>query len=158
MVLKIVTAVVIPTASWLSVDCEVIGLRRSPTRICSRSIHPPHSLALPHVRIPSSPSIQSDISLPRAPPGECKSLMQEYMACMKANNAESGKCRGPSRRYLECRMEKGLMERDEMTNLGFRERDDKGEEGDKTKAVNTSNSSPTPTPTPSSIAPRERLV
>lgn len=47
--------------------------------------------------------------------------MQEYMACMKAHRSESGKCRHLTRQYLECRMEKGLMEKDEMSNLGFRD-------------------------------------
>ncbi|PWN29122.1 hypothetical protein BDZ90DRAFT_206332, partial [Jaminaea rosea] len=58
-------------------------------------------------------------SFPLDHEGECKQVMTEYMRCMKENRQDNGKCRHLSRRYLECRMEKGLMEKDEMKNLGF---------------------------------------
>ncbi|PWN21769.1 hypothetical protein BCV69DRAFT_232567, partial [Microstroma glucosiphilum] len=58
-------------------------------------------------------------SFPLDHEGECTSVMREYMTCLKQNKQDNGKCRHLSRRYLECRMEKGLMERDEMSNLGF---------------------------------------
>lgn len=43
------------------------------------------------------------------------------MQCMKENKSESGKCRHLSKLYLQCRMENNLMEKDEMSNLGFRD-------------------------------------
>lgn len=51
--------------------------------------------------------------------GECKQVMQEYMNCIKYNGNDNGKCRHLSRAYLQCRMDKGLMEQDDMNNLGF---------------------------------------
>jgi hypothetical protein len=38
--------------------------------------------------------------------GECKSVMQEYMACIKAHRNDNGKCRHLSKAYLQCRMDK----------------------------------------------------
>lgn len=47
--------------------------------------------------------------------------MQEYMNCIKNNANDNGKCRHLSRSYLQCRMDKGLMESDDMDNLGFKD-------------------------------------
>ncbi|KAF6767078.1 hypothetical protein PSEUBRA_002374 [Kalmanozyma brasiliensis GHG001] len=58
-------------------------------------------------------------SFPLDHEGECKSVMQEYMNCIKYNGNDNGKCRHLSRAYLQCRMDKGLMEQDDMGNLGF---------------------------------------
>ncbi|KAG6910556.1 hypothetical protein DXG01_009506 [Tephrocybe rancida] len=41
------------------------------------------------------------------------------MKCMRENESTSTLCREMSRNYLECRMTKGLMERDEWGNLGM---------------------------------------
>ncbi|PWN46780.1 hypothetical protein IE53DRAFT_350229 [Violaceomyces palustris] len=60
-------------------------------------------------------------SFPLDHEGECKVAMMEYLKCMKENKSDNGKCRHLSKSYLECRMDKGLMERDEMKNLGFQE-------------------------------------
>lgn len=38
---------------------------------------------------------------------------------MKENANDNGKCRLFSKQYLECRMDKGLMARDDMANLGL---------------------------------------
>ncbi|KAF7355361.1 hypothetical protein MSAN_01452700 [Mycena sanguinolenta] len=51
--------------------------------------------------------------------GECKEQMQRYMACLRSNSSTSSPCRPLSKDYLDCRMNKGLMERDEWKNLGF---------------------------------------
>ncbi|KAF9015029.1 hypothetical protein BDQ17DRAFT_1229900 [Cyathus striatus] len=51
--------------------------------------------------------------------GECKDKMQLYMDCLKTNGSASTPCRALSKGYLDCRMAKGLMERDEWRNLGL---------------------------------------
>ncbi|UZJ56899.1 hypothetical protein CBS101457_006219 [Exobasidium rhododendri] len=66
-------------------------------------------------------------SFPLDHDGDCKKVMQDYLKCMKANKMDNGKCRFLSKQYLECRMENGLMEKDEMSNLGFHEEDSREE-------------------------------
>ncbi|KAI6158729.1 hypothetical protein EDD17DRAFT_978929 [Pisolithus thermaeus] len=51
--------------------------------------------------------------------GECSKQMKEYMECLKKNSGTSTHCRTFSKQYLECRMSKGLMERDEWHKLGL---------------------------------------
>ncbi|KAJ7225884.1 hypothetical protein GGX14DRAFT_641610 [Mycena pura] len=51
--------------------------------------------------------------------GECKEQMKLYMTCLRSNSGTSTPCRPMSQNYLDCRMNKGLMERDEWKNLGF---------------------------------------
>ncbi|KAJ7368356.1 hypothetical protein B0H14DRAFT_2663472 [Mycena olivaceomarginata] len=51
--------------------------------------------------------------------GECKEQMQRYMSCLRDNSSTSSPCRPLSKDYLDCRMNKGLMEKDEWKNLGF---------------------------------------
>ncbi|PWN38655.1 hypothetical protein IE81DRAFT_274504, partial [Ceraceosorus guamensis] len=62
-------------------------------------------------------------SFPLDHEGECTLAMREYMKCMRSNSNDNGACRELSKAYLMCRMDKGLMERDSMTNLGFREQE-----------------------------------
>jgi len=63
--------------------------------------------------------------------GECKDFMKEYVKCVRANKNNNGACRELSKAYLQCRMDKGLMARDDMKNLGYQDateqKDDKGE-------------------------------
>ncbi|OCF33862.1 cytochrome c oxidase assembly protein COX19 [Kwoniella heveanensis BCC8398] len=58
-------------------------------------------------------------SFPLDHDGECKSYMMAYMRCLKANANDNGRCRLESKRYLECRMDNNLMQRDDMSNLGL---------------------------------------
>ncbi|KAJ7293196.1 hypothetical protein C8J57DRAFT_18906 [Mycena rebaudengoi] len=51
--------------------------------------------------------------------GECKEQMKIYMTCLRDNSSTSSPCRLLSKEYLDCRMKKGLMERDDWKNLGF---------------------------------------
>ncbi|EJD04401.1 uncharacterized protein FOMMEDRAFT_34575, partial [Fomitiporia mediterranea MF3/22] len=51
--------------------------------------------------------------------GECKEHMKAYLACLQKNGATSTPCRAMNKNYLECRMSKGLMERDDWHNLGL---------------------------------------
>ncbi|KAI9572755.1 hypothetical protein HD554DRAFT_1989183, partial [Boletus coccyginus] len=58
-------------------------------------------------------------SFPLDHDGECRDKMMQYMACLKKNSSTSTPCRSSSKQYLECRMSKGLMERDDFKNLGL---------------------------------------
>ncbi|KAL1407263.1 Cytochrome c oxidase assembly protein cox19 [Vanrija albida] len=58
-------------------------------------------------------------SFPLDHDGECKTFMLSYMTCLKAHGSDGGQCRPEARDYLACRMDKGLMERDSMQNLGL---------------------------------------
>ncbi|KAI9172919.1 Cytochrome c oxidase assembly protein cox19 [Blastocladiella emersonii ATCC 22665] len=51
--------------------------------------------------------------------GECKQLVTEYLKCLKGNKGNNATCKDLSKRYLECRMQRGLMAKDNMENLGF---------------------------------------
>ena len=51
--------------------------------------------------------------------GECRAQQTEYMACLTNNGFVATLCREQSRRYLECRMQHGLMSAEEMEKLGF---------------------------------------
>ncbi|KAL1927032.1 hypothetical protein VTP01DRAFT_5362 [Rhizomucor pusillus] len=58
-------------------------------------------------------------SFPLDHEGECKDFMLDYVKCLKENKNNNGACREKSRAYLQCRMDKGLMAKDDMRNLGF---------------------------------------
>ncbi|KAI8322869.1 putative cytochrome c oxidase assembly protein Cox19 [Martensiomyces pterosporus] len=51
--------------------------------------------------------------------GECKEFMSKYLECLSGNQGSSKICRAMSKEYLECRMQKKLMDRDDWRNLGF---------------------------------------
>ncbi|RHZ52814.1 hypothetical protein Glove_457g50 [Diversispora epigaea] len=61
-------------------------------------------------------------SFPLDHEGECKQLVKEYLQCLKQNSGNNGNCRYLSKAYLKCRMERGLMDHDEMKNLGFQDK------------------------------------
>ncbi|KAF8601476.1 hypothetical protein BDV93DRAFT_495551 [Ceratobasidium sp. AG-I] len=58
-------------------------------------------------------------SFPLDHEGECKAFMTTYLQCLAKNKNDGTPCRLLNKQYLECRMNKGLMERDEWKNLGF---------------------------------------
>jgi len=45
--------------------------------------------------------------------------MTQYLECLKKNASTSTECRHLNRDYLNCRMQNGLMEKDEWKNLGL---------------------------------------
>ncbi|EPS69653.1 hypothetical protein M569_05116, partial [Genlisea aurea] len=49
----------------------------------------------------------------------CDLEKKGYLDCLKEKGHTSQKCRQFSRKYLECRMEKNLMAKQEMSELGF---------------------------------------
>ncbi|KAG8656408.1 cytochrome c oxidase assembly protein COX19 [Manihot esculenta] len=50
---------------------------------------------------------------------ECDLEKKDYINCLKSSGHQSEKCRHFSKKYLECRMEKNLMARQDMSELGF---------------------------------------
>ncbi|KAJ7071492.1 hypothetical protein C8F01DRAFT_974946 [Mycena amicta] len=73
----------------------------------------------PSVNVGFKPSPPERGAFPLDHDGECKDQMKIYMTCLRSNANESTPCRTLSKDYLDCRMTKGLMERDEWQNLGF---------------------------------------
>lgn len=53
--------------------------------------------------------------------GECKSAMKDFLACMREHSNSHIECKKLSASYLQCRMDKGLMQREELEKLGFHE-------------------------------------
>ncbi|KAM3256221.1 hypothetical protein ACQJBY_049004 [Aegilops geniculata] len=54
---------------------------------------------------------------------ECDLEKKDYLACLKSTGAQSEKCRMFSKKYLECRMERNLMAKQDMSELGFSDTD-----------------------------------
>mmetsp|Transcript_2243 Transcript_2243/g.6673 ORF Transcript_2243/g.6673 Transcript_2243/m.6673 type:complete len:92 (-) Transcript_2243:2523-2798(-) len=53
--------------------------------------------------------------------GECKQVMTEYMACLKEHGSVAEQCTPLAKKYLECRMERELMVKQKLEDLGFKE-------------------------------------
>ncbi|XP_075664561.1 uncharacterized protein LOC142634160 [Castanea sativa] len=49
----------------------------------------------------------------------CDLEKKEYLSCLKSSGHTSEKCRHLSKKYLQCRMEKNLMAKQDMSELGF---------------------------------------
>ena len=58
-------------------------------------------------------------SFPLDHEGECKKSMLRYMICLRENGNQNSECRALSKAYLDCRMEKQLMTREDWDKLGF---------------------------------------
>jgi cytochrome c oxidase assembly protein subunit 19 len=72
-------------------------------------------------------------SFPLDHDAECKHLISSYLRCLKSQNPpgkNNPECRILAKDYLACRMDKGLMAKDEWQNLGltFSEDDKQAEE------------------------------
>lgn len=51
--------------------------------------------------------------------GECSGFADAYAECLRKHQKQAGMCREEVRTYLRCRMEAGLMAREEMGRLGM---------------------------------------
>jgi len=51
--------------------------------------------------------------------GECKKEMRLFLDCLKEHDRDHFPCRQLSRSYLQCRMDKELMAKEDMNNLGL---------------------------------------
>ncbi|QUC20352.1 uncharacterized protein UV8b_04593 [Ustilaginoidea virens] len=61
-------------------------------------------------------------SFPLDHDGECRHVMTKYLACLKGvRGRNDDECRNIAKAYLTCRMDRNLMARDELKNLGFAE-------------------------------------
>lgn len=54
---------------------------------------------------------------------ECDQEKKEYLVCLKSSGNKSEKCKHLSKKYLGCRMEKNLMAKQDMSELGFGKED-----------------------------------
>ncbi|VYS50202.1 unnamed protein product [Arabidopsis thaliana] len=50
---------------------------------------------------------------------ECDAEKKEYLGCLKSSAHKSEQCRHLSKKYLQCRMAKNLMAKQDMAELGF---------------------------------------
>ncbi|XP_077211480.1 uncharacterized protein LOC143846801 [Tasmannia lanceolata] len=50
---------------------------------------------------------------------ECDLEKKEYIACLKSSKYNSEICRNFSKKYLECRMARNLMAKQDLSELGF---------------------------------------
>jgi len=64
-------------------------------------------------------------SFPLDHDGECKQFYLKYMMCLNEQGFDASKCRAQSKDYLGCRMDKGLMERETWSRLGYQDLEDK---------------------------------
>ena len=53
--------------------------------------------------------------------GECTQEMKAYMDCLRSHGSESGRCKELAKAYLVCRMERGLMAKQDLSELGFKQ-------------------------------------
>jgi hypothetical protein len=59
-------------------------------------------------------------SFPLDHDAECKQFISGYLRCLKESRGNNdSQCRVLAKEYLNCRMEKGLMAKDEWKNLGL---------------------------------------
>lgn len=73
-------------------------------------------------QISYKPSPPERGSFPLDHDAECKHIMTSYLKCIKSQTPPGQNnevCRELAKGYLGCRMERGLMARDEWRNLGF---------------------------------------
>jgi cytochrome c oxidase assembly protein subunit 19 len=50
---------------------------------------------------------------------ECREPMQEYLACLNVNEEVHHKCRELSKHYLQCRMDRNLMAKDDLNKVSY---------------------------------------
>jgi len=60
-------------------------------------------------------------SFPLDHDGECKEYMKRYMKCLRENDNGNHMCRAESKDYLQCRMDRQLMAKEEFGKLGYRD-------------------------------------
>ena len=53
--------------------------------------------------------------------GECRPQMRGFLECLRKNNSEHNSCREQSKIYLQCRMDKELMAKEDLSKLGLGE-------------------------------------
>jgi len=61
-------------------------------------------------------------SFPLDHEAECKEFMAKYMRCLRENHSSSTVCRLQAKDYLQCRMDRNLMAKEEWNKLGYSEK------------------------------------
>ncbi|PWW76048.1 hypothetical protein C7212DRAFT_295718 [Tuber magnatum] len=90
-----------------------------------------------------SPTPPERGSFPLDHDGECKPVMQDYLACLKkVRGTNAHECRILAKAYLKCRMDRNLMAPDEFRNLGFQDDVEKREAGTEDKGKKGTGKSP----------------
>jgi cytochrome c oxidase assembly protein subunit 19 len=51
--------------------------------------------------------------------GECARAASEFMACLKQHAQRHAPCKALAKRYFECRMDRGLMAKEDLSTMGF---------------------------------------
>jgi len=72
----------------------------------------------------SKPTPPEKGSFPLDHLAECKPVMQEYMKCLKASSSQSFQCRALMKDYLSCRMDKALMQKEDLSQFGFKKEEE----------------------------------
>ena len=67
----------------------------------------------------TSPKAPEKGSFPLDHFSECTDIFKNYMLCLKNNNNDNRACKLLSKEYLVCRMEHGLMAKEDIDTLGF---------------------------------------
>mmetsp|Transcript_14814 Transcript_14814/g.40940 ORF Transcript_14814/g.40940 Transcript_14814/m.40940 type:complete len:116 (+) Transcript_14814:117-464(+) len=52
---------------------------------------------------------------------QCKSHMELYLDCLQEHKDRHNECKNLSRDYLQCRMDNGLMSKENLDKMGFGE-------------------------------------
>lgn len=59
-------------------------------------------------------------SFPLDHKGQCKGPMKEFLSCLKTTDNQHHKCKEVSKNYLQCRMQRGLMQEEDLGELGYK--------------------------------------
>ncbi|KAM3577241.1 hypothetical protein VYU27_000923 [Nannochloropsis oceanica] len=83
--------------------------------------------------IQAKPPEKGSFPLDRA--GQCRAVAHEFLGCIESNKRDYSACKDLSKAYLQCRMEKNLMQKEDLSKLGFEEKREGQEEAkeDKTR-------------------------
>ncbi len=60
-------------------------------------------------------------SFPLDHESECKTFMIKYIKCLNNNKCDNSSCRPLAKEYLQCRMDKDLMAKEDWKLLGFKD-------------------------------------
>ncbi|CAI8034906.1 Cytochrome c oxidase assembly protein COX19 [Geodia barretti] len=63
-------------------------------------------------------------SFPLDHDGECRDHMMKFLSCLKEKGSDNSLCRDESRAYLQCRMDRDLMTKEDFRKLGYKEPDE----------------------------------
>ena len=60
-------------------------------------------------------------SFPLDRKGQCKESAKAFLECIKDQDAKHAMCRSLSKKYLQCRMNRGLMKEESFDVLGYKQ-------------------------------------